>query len=164
MKLVRKWHPDSSPYINNEGGPKVFRIVALVKDETFNHYVCFYDSYTSKVYIESARVKHSTSSRGFDHKDLYQVKDDKEWGDVIAFLKRDDIEVLQMVENSYEVGTGDNEGEVTLHENLNKLPRVPYGVDSNGSQVITRDTPIEAQISPSLLGVDGKPLTKENMG
>lgn len=146
MKLVRKWNPDSAPFIPNPGGPNVFRMVALCKDDVHTHYVCFYDSWTGRIYIECARQLHAGP---FCYQDCWQITDDKEWQAVFQFLASDTCQVIQTVETKIEKDTQvfDETGKVTFHESLKKLPLTPYGVDSNGSQLII---PAGAEISPSI--------------
>ena len=155
MELIRKWNPESALHVNNANGPKVFRIIALLRDGVNDHYVCFYDSWTGKVYIEEARMRHGSSY--FDHSSLYQVADDKQFKDLMDYLSSDVCQVIQMVDNRYEK---DKEtGKFTMHENLSKLPLTKYGVDSNGNQSITGASPLDMQISPSLVNEDGTLIT-----
>ena len=151
MKLIRKWNPNAAPYINNPGGPKVYRIVALIRDDVNTNYVTFFDSWTRKVYCE--KVIASTLKTRIEHVDLAQVLDDQEWLALIEFQKKDEIGVLQSIETT--ISKDKKTGEVKLHDGLYEVPEVPYGVDSNGSRVITSSTPIECQISPSLMRIDG---------
>lgn len=146
MKLLRKYNPEVASYIPNPGGPNVFRMVALVKDDVHRHYICFFDSWSGKIYIEEARILHAGS---FSYKDCWQIQDDKEWNAVLKFLASDECQVIQMVETKIQKDTKvfDETGKITFHENLKKLPLTPFGVDSNGSQLIV---PTEASISPSL--------------
>jgi hypothetical protein len=155
MKLVRKWHPEDAQYIDNPLGPKVYRVVALVRDDVFTHYVCFYDTWTGKVYAEKVATKHAKTK--FGHTDLMQIDSDQEWQALFDYLRTDECQVIQMVETSAENTINQETGEktLTLHDNLNKLPRSPYGVDSNGSKIITSESPMEMQISPSLVNEDG---------
>jgi len=152
MKLIRKFNPKAAPYIPNPGGPNVFRMVALVKDGIFTHYVCFFDSWTGKIYIETVRMLHSGK---FSYKDCWQISDpdgkDTEFKAVMTFLQSDEAMVLQEVETKY---VKDEErfqrtGEVKFHEKLAELPLVKFGVDSNGSQIITEDFPKQFLQSPS---------------
>jgi hypothetical protein len=155
MKLIRKWNPNSAPYISNPGGPKVYRIVALIQDDVSTNYVTFFDSWTKKVYCE--KVISSSLKSNLEHTDLSQVINDQEWLDLIEFQKKEEIGVLQSVETSIEKDK--DTGEVKLNDGLYEVPEVPYGVDSNGSQLITSSTPVECQISPSLIKEDGTILT-----
>lgn len=142
MKLIRKWHPQAAQGIRNPMGPNNYRLVALVKDDTFTHYACFFDMWTGRIYIEKIKSKHSGN---WDYSDFCQIEDDQEWQAVIDFLSEDSQAVIQSVESKMEKGMN----ELEFHENMNKLPRVPYGVDSNGVQVITGESDIDMQVSPS---------------
>jgi hypothetical protein len=156
MQLIRKWNPKDALYINNPNGPKVYRILALVKDGVNSHYVCFYDSWTLKVYIEEAHMQYGSSY--FDNTSMFQVKDDKEWQALVDFLSEDQCKVIQMVqtsiENELDPNTGQKTGEFKIHDAMDSLPRTKYGVDVNGKQSITGASPIDMQMSPSL--TDGK--------
>lgn len=143
MKLLRKFNPDSAPAMNNPGGPNNLRLLALFKDDTFTHYACFYDMWTSKIYVEFIRQKHSGK---WDYQDFWQIHDDPEWVACINFLQEPGVEVLQMIESKFEKGMTS----LQIHENMHKVPRSPYGVDEHGHQVITADTDINLQLSPSL--------------
>ncbi len=158
MKLIRKWHPEDAQYIPNPLGPKVYRVIALVRDDVFTHYVCFYDTWTGKVYAEKVATKHVRSK--FEHTDLMQISNDQEWQALFDFLQSDECQVIQMVETKVTNDINQETGEkvLTLHDNMERLPRSPYGVDSNGSKVITSESPIEIQISPSLINEDGSIL------
>jgi L-rhamnose mutarotase len=147
MKLIRKWNPNDAPGIKNPGGPNNYRLVALVKDDTYTHYAVFFDMWTGKIYAELIRQKHAAQ---WDYSDFWQIENDQEWNALINYLQEDGVEVIQMVESKIEKGMK----EMAFHENLNKLPRVSYGVDANGSQVITGESDISMQMSPSLIGVD----------
>jgi len=148
MKLLRKWNPKASPYIPNPGGPNVFRMVALIKDDVHTHYVCFFDTWTGKIYIELVRMLHAGN---FSYKDCWQIENDKEWDAVLNYLRQDECKVIQSVETTIEKDTQvfEETGEITFHESLQKLPLTEYGVDSNGSQLITPDTPFSVVNSPS---------------
>lgn len=147
MKLLRKWNPEAAPFIPNPGGPNVFRMVALCKDDVHTHYVCFFDCWTGKIYIEAARQRHAGP---FCYQDCWQISDDKEWQAILVFLQTEECQVIQSVETRIEKDTQvfDETGKITFHESLKKLPLTPYGVDSNGSQL---SFPSNLGISPSLL-------------
>ena len=107
--------------------------------------------------FEDNLVEQCDSGKPFTNTEPYQVKFEdggKVIGildgltvclNVIDFLSEDSQAVIQSVESKMEKGMN----ELEFHENMNKLPRVPYGVDSNGVQVITGESDIDMQVSPS---------------
>ena len=142
MKVVRKWNPKSAPAINNPYGPKNYRLVALVKDDVHTHYACFFDMWTKKIYIELIKSRHSGT---WDYSDFNQIETDEEWDEIIDYLSEPGVEVIQTIENKVIKGMS----ELAFHENMHKIPSLPYGVDANGQQIITSDTDTDMQISPT---------------
>ena len=133
MQLLRKWNPESAPILKIPHGPNVYRIVAIIKDGIHDHWICFYDRWTEKVYLEEALIPHSGS---WNYSHCRQVQGDTLFVVLVNFLKS--VDVLSAVSKGYQVDKDilEETGEVVLSPMLSQIPKTPYGVDNNGSQVI----------------------------
>jgi len=145
MKLLTQWNPEVSPPIPNPYGVEYHRLVAVLKDGVGSYYVCFYDSHTSKVYVEEiSKAALGGGKQSYTVADLWQISSDVEWLACIECLKNN--QVLELIETNIQAGmTG-----IQLSKELFKLPRAALGCDAIG-RPITGVLSRKATISPSLL-------------
>jgi len=120
-------------------GIKAYRIVAMIRDNVFDHWCCFFDVKTKKIFIEEVQIPHAGT---WDASHCFQVADDSLWCILVEFLQKPDINVLQTVEIKYEKDKDhyDSTGEkrLVLSNGLFKLPADVLGVDQHGSTMISQ--------------------------